>query len=117
MSRSKRKGTAFETALAGYLTDVVGQPVERRALKGTADDGDLHLPTPGGRIVIEAKNHQRMELADWVAQADAEAGNADKRFPDVLGGVVVHKRRGKGQPADQYVTLTLDTLLNILHLI
>lgn len=117
MSRSKQKGTAFETTLARYLSGVVGQPVERRALKGTADDGDLHLPVPGGRIVIEAKNHQRLELADWVDQALVEAGNADKRFPDVLGGVVVHKRRGKGQPADQYVTLTLATFLTILRLI
>lgn len=116
MSRSKQKGTAFETALANYLSEIVGQPVERRALKGTADDGDLHLPTPGGRLIIEAKNHQRMELADWVDQADAEAGNADKRFPDVLGGVVVHKRRGKGRAADQYATMRLDTLLTILNI-
>jgi hypothetical protein len=116
MSRSKQKGTAFETLIARYLAGVTGQPVERRALKGATDDGDLHLPIPGGRLVLELKNHRALALADWISQAEIEAGNADKAFADVIGGAVIHKRRGCGQAGDQYVTLTLDTLLSLLHL-
>lgn len=50
MSASKRKGTSFETAVVGYLRDEHGLPVERRALRGTRDCGDITgLPRLGPR--------------------------------------------------------------------
>lgn len=60
----------------------------------------------GQRIVLELKDHARLDLAGWVTEADIERGN-----DDALAGFVVHKRRGTADPGDQYVTLTLRDLV------
>lgn len=111
MSRSKQKGTAFERAIADYLAQQMSDDrIDRAPLVGTKDKGDIPgVVSPFGRIVLELKNHNRQELAVWVDEAEVERGNAD-----ALVGVVVHKRRGKGQPGDQYVTLTVDGLVKLL---
>lgn len=41
MARPKDVGTAFETACARWLSERLGQRVERRALHGSMDEGDL----------------------------------------------------------------------------
>ena len=41
MNKAKAKGTAFETAVVRFLADETGAWVERRALSGTNDKGDL----------------------------------------------------------------------------
>jgi len=50
-----------------------------------------------------------MNLAGWVTEAQTEAAN-----DGALLGIVVHKRRGKGQAGDQYVTLVLSDLVKLL---
>lgn len=113
MSRNQQKGTAFETAIAAYMSEWLGVEVVRRARSGAKDRGDLHgLKTPGGRrIVAELKNHSRLDLAGWVQEAETEARHD---MADVA--VVIHKRRGKGtkQLGESYVTMTLDNLLELL---
>jgi Holliday junction resolvase len=111
MSRAKQKGTAFERAVADYLKQAMNDDrIDRAPLAGAKDKGDISgVVSPFGRIVLELKNHNRQELAVWVDEAETERGNAD-----ALVGVVVHKRRGKGWPGDQYVTLTLDGLVKLL---
>lgn len=111
MSRAKQKGTAFERAIADYLKQAMNdERIDRAPLAGAKDKGDIAgVVSPFGRVVLELKNHNRQELAVWVDEAEVERGNAD-----ALVGVVVHKRRGKGQPGDQYVTLTLDGLVKLL---
>ncbi|PYY32377.1 hypothetical protein [Curtobacterium sp. MCBD17_030] len=111
MSRSKQKGTAFERAIADYLKSAMADDrIDRAPLHGKNDVGDISgVVSPFGRIVLELKNHNRQELAVWVDEAETERGNAD-----ALVGVVVHKRRGKGWPGDQYVTLTVDGLVKLL---
>jgi hypothetical protein len=99
VSASKRKGTAFESAVVGYLRDEHGLPVERRALRGTRDCGDV-MGIPGW--VIEAKNCKRMELAAWVDEALKEAANDGAPFY-----AVVHKRRMRG-PQGAFVTMPLE---------
>jgi hypothetical protein len=99
VSASKRKGTAFETAVVAYLREEHGLPVERRALRGAKDCGDV-AGLPG--FVLECKNHNRLELAGWVDEAMKEAANDGAPFY-----AVVHKRRGKG-PHGAFVTLPLE---------
>ena len=41
MNKAKAKGTQFETAVARFLAEETGAWVERRALSGNADKGDL----------------------------------------------------------------------------
>jgi hypothetical protein len=97
VSRSRSKGTAWETAICRYLVESGFPGVERRALAGVADRGDIAGLTDW---VIEAKNCARTELGSWVDEAAIEAANADVPY-----GVVWHHRRGKGSPADGFVTM------------
>lgn len=108
MSRpAKRRGTGAETAVVAYLRDHGFPHAERRALNGNHDRGDI-----GGipAACIEVKNCARVELAEWLGEVTDETANAGAAW-----GVVWHKRRGKGSPADWYVTMTGHTFTSLLH--
>lgn len=98
MSASKRKGTAAESAVVDFLRTSGFTHAERRTLNGAKDRGDI-AGLPG--VVIEVKNCARQELAAWIAEAELERDNDRASL-----GVVWHKRRGKGQPADWFVTMS-----------
>lgn len=108
MSAEKAKGTAFESLLvpvfAAYYPDATRAP-----LNGTKDVGDLWLPGER-RYVVEAKNHARMDLAGWAAEAAKEALNRG-----VPHWVIAHKRRGKGQGKDQWITTTVEHYLALVN--
>lgn len=106
MSRSKAKGTRWETAIVRLLVDE-GFLVERRALTGNADRGDI---SGLADWVIEAKDCARTELAAWVDEATVEQANAGARF-----AAVWHHRRGKASPADGFVTMSGAVLVELLH--
>lgn len=105
MSASKKKGTAWETAVVEWFR-AHGHPYcERRALNGNRDRGDIALPG----VVLELKNTSRLELAAAVDEARAEAVNAGV---DIYAAVI--KRRGKGDPGDAYVVTDLRTFNRLL---
>jgi hypothetical protein len=108
MSKSKQKGTSFERLIAdGFAQYLEDDRIDRAPLRGTVDRGDIaNVRTPFGKIAIECKNVSRTDLGGWVTEAQTEAGNAD-----ATAGIVIHKRRGKGQFLDQYVTMTVRELL------
>ena len=107
---ARKAGTSFERLVADYLRDVVDDRIDRRAKTGAKDRGDI-----GGvriwtqRVVLECKDVSKIALSQWAAEAEAERGN-----DDALAGVVVHKRRGKGRAADQWVTMTLGDFASLL---
>jgi hypothetical protein len=98
MSASKRKGTTAETAVVTFLRTVGFTQAERRTLNGAKDRGDI-TGLPG--VVIEIKNCARQELGAWVQEAELERDNDHASL-----GVVWHKRRGKGNPGDWFVTMS-----------
>lgn len=104
MSRNRAKGTALETLSTNYLREHVSDFIVRQPLAGSRDLGDVaNLRTHNNRpIVVEVKNTARTELGVWAAEAEAERVNAG-----AVAGVVLHKRVGKGQAGDQWVTMTL----------
>lgn len=106
MTAARTKGTAWETAIVGYLRTVGAPHAERRALGGANDRGDI-AGVPG--VVIEAKSAARLELGAWLAEAEAERANDGAAL-----AVVWHKRRGKASPADAYVTMTGAALAHLL---
>lgn len=106
MSRQRQKGTAFETLIVDYLRDHGFPYAERRALHGTNDKGDI---TGTGPLVWECKNHKTLALSEWMRETEIERDNATA---DV--GVLVVKRRGYGQAADQYAVLPLAVLVALL---
>jgi hypothetical protein len=107
VSRSKRRGTAWETAICRLLAAAGFPHVERRALNGSTDRGDI-AGIPGW--VIEAKNCQRTELAGWVDEAAVEQANDGAEF-----SAVWHHRRGKASPGDGFVTMTGATFMRLLR--
>lgn len=110
MSRNTAKGTRFETSIATWLATHVEDRIERRTKNGRNDRGDLTgWRYAGRRIVAELKNHNRLELAEWVKEAEVERLNDDATV-----GLVIHKRRGTTDPGDQYVTLTLRDLVALI---
>lgn len=107
MNRSKAKGTAAESAVVAYLREHGYPYVERRALGGSLDKGDL-AGIPG--LVCEIKAHKTMSLSEWVDEAEVERKN-----DGACVGVVWHKRVRKGSPGDWYVTMTGANFLRLLE--
>lgn len=84
-NRSKSIGTRFETQCARWLTDRLGYPVERRALHGNRDVGDLAWLIGKGdaRGIVECKAVKAITAAnvgEWRRQTVAERDNAGARF-------------------------------------
>lgn len=111
---AKSAGTRHETSIAGYLAEHIDDRIERRTRNGGKDRGDLSglrlsPALGGGRIVAELKNSARCDLAAWAKEADIERGNDDATV-----GLVIHKRHGKADPGEQWVTCTVNDLIALL---
>lgn len=107
VNRSKNRGTAWESAICRYLVDEGWPHVERRALAGTVDRGDV-AGIPG--LVIEAKSCKATTLASWLDEALIEQANDGADY-----GVVWHHRRGKASPGDGFVTMSGAAFVRLLR--
>lgn len=110
---AKKAGSAMESLVANFLAfRLADDRIERRAKNGSKDRGDISgVRIPGGRVVIEVKNvSSKIDLPGWLREAETERGN-----DDAVIGVVVHKRHGSANPADQHVTMTLETFATLLE--
>lgn len=101
----------MESLVAAYLAKHLDDRIERRRLTGSKDRGDIAgVRCIAGRVVVEVKDYGgRLEAGPWLNEAAVEAGNDDAAV-----GVVVAKRRGRTDPADQFVLMTLRDLVLIL---
>lgn len=106
MSASKRKGTAWETAVVTYLRENGAPHAERRTLNGANDRGDI-AGIPG--VVIECKNEKAVTLAAYADETTTETANDGARI-----GLAWIKRRGKTSPAHAYVLLDGATAVRLL---
>jgi hypothetical protein len=101
---ARRKGNRAELDVVAALRRHGWQAITSRAARaGTQAGADLITDFP---LVVEVKDQARMELAGWVDQAVAEAGGSP--------ACVVHKRRGKAEAEDWYVTMTFGDMLRWL---
>lgn len=110
---AKKAGSLFETVVARFLAARLNDDrIERRTKNGVNDRGDITgvRTIRGGRVVLECKNVSKLNLSGWLREAETERGN-----DDAVIGVVVHKRHGNGNPADQYVTMTLESLAVLIE--
>lgn len=98
MSTQRSTGTAWETRIVRYLHSVGLPHVERRALRGARDCGDI-AGLPG--VCIEAKNHRRVQLSVWLDEAEKEGRNAG-----AVVSVVWFHRPGKASAGDGYVLMS-----------
>lgn len=92
-NKPKRIGTAFETACVRYLSERLSDDrIERRALHGSRDMGDIFNVFAHGREgIVECKcvkKWGKSDLQGWMEQTVEERGNADADF----ALLVVHKQ-------------------------
>lgn len=101
---SKIKGTKFESEVVNYL-NMRGFDVERRALTGTQDRGDI---SGIHKWVIECKNQNASNWAQWMDETERERRNDGAEF-----GLLIVRRRMK--PITQaYAVLPLDQMVNAI---
>ena len=103
---AKAKGSGAERDVVKWLKINGFSYADRRLAGATLDKGDIS-GIPG--VTIEIKNHATMKLAEWLAELQVEMEN-DKAWT----GVVIHKRKGKGNPADWYATMPAQVWLELL---
>lgn len=105
-NRSKRKGTAFESAVVEYLRTHGWRYAERRALSGALDKGDV-TGTPG--LVFECKAEKQFDLAGAVGEAMAEKSNADADFAAAI------LKRPRRKVDEAYAVMPLWLYVRLLH--
>lgn len=103
---SGKKGTAWETRIVEALRAAGWPNAERRRLGGIRDRGDIVLPG----VVIEAKNTNRLALAEAVDEANVEAANDGGSV-----GVAWIHRKGKATAEDGYVVMQGDVFLRLIR--
>ena len=105
---AKAKGSRAERQVADFLTES-GLHAERIPAGATLDRGDRGVSV-SGFPTIDVKDHATPQLAAWVDRAAEQAENAKRPC-----GVVWHKRRGKGSPAEWYVTMSGAAFISIVE--
>lgn len=108
---AKAAGAKFNKDIADTLAKHVDDAIEVRHTNGSKDRGDISgLRHLGNRVVVECKNETTgLNLGTWMNETDTERGN-----DDAIAGLIAHKRHGKGDPLDQWVTTTVRDLIALL---
>jgi hypothetical protein len=102
----KQKGTAAETAVVKYLKETFNINVERRALTGSQDKGDISGIED---VVLEVKNQKTMMLGQWIDELEVEISNAN-----AVTGAVVHKRKGTTDVGEWYASMPFSLFVWLL---
>lgn len=107
---AKAAGSTFERSNADYMAKHVNEYIDRRVKSGANDKGDIGgVRAHGQRVVVECKNEATMKLGTWVAEAEKERLN-----DEAIAAMVIHKRKGKSNPGEQYVTMLVDDVIALL---
>lgn len=109
---AKQAGSRFERMTSDFIGGALGDDgVDRQVKNGSKDLGDVRgVKLCGLPVVIECKDYGgKNELPQWYREAEAERANKGAAF-----GVVVWKRKGTAKPAEQHVSMTLGTFVDIL---
>ena len=103
---SKRKGSAWELAIAKYLVEKGWKHAERRIAGSTIDKGDIY-----GIIgcVIEAKNEKRIDLSGYLKELEVEMRNAKAET-----GVVMVKKKGTTDVGQAYAVMPIDLWVKLM---
>jgi hypothetical protein len=107
-SAAKAKGSGAERDVVKWLKAEGFQYADRRLAGATLDKGDIS-GIPG--VTIEIKNHATMTLSAWLQELATEMAN-----DTAWTGVVLHKRKGRGSPAEWYATMPGQVWLDLLKL-
>lgn len=100
----RRKGARAERDVVHALRRAGWEAETTRAQSGAQRGDDIATNAP---VSIEVKDRGAMDLSGWLRQAEQNANGRP--------AVVWHKRRGKANPEDWYVTMTGETFLTLLR--
>lgn len=108
MSKAKQKGTSAESALVKFLKRSFPL-VERRALTGSQDQGDI-AGTPN--LVWEVKNQKTYKFSEWLKETKIETANANADF-----GFLIVKPNGIGleKTGSWWAIMDVDQLVTLLE--
>lgn len=103
---SKDKGTKYESAVVRYMREMTGDDrIERRALHGSKDMGDIYgIAAHGWQGIAECKAHKDVTpalVAEWRERTVAERENAGAGF----GLLVVNVYRAPIGRSEVHITL------------
>jgi Holliday junction resolvase len=106
----KIKGDSYERSIVDYLRES-GFTADRTRAGWVDDRGDIHgVTSPEGKpFTFECKNHRGDSLPGWIKELQREINNAGG-----VVGVVVHKKHGTTLPSEQFATLPLGMLVQLL---
>ena len=94
MSKAKQKGTLWESKVVSWLREQGFPTVERKALTGAHDQGDL-TGIPG--LMVEAKNVRAISLSQWSREMAAQVDNSGAEL-----GLLCVKKVGTTDPGQAY---------------
>jgi len=103
---SKAKGAQAERDVVKWLKQWFPY-ADRRLAGATLDKGDIS-GIPG--VTIEIKNHAKMDLSGWLGELEVEMKN-----DGAWTGVVIHKRKGRGDVGQWYATMPASVWIELLR--
>jgi hypothetical protein len=102
---SRRKGNRAEVAVVAALKRLgVAAMTTRYATGGRQYGDDVISDLP---VSLEVKDHSRDGLPGWLDQARSQA--------DDCFAAVVHKRRGRADAGEWFVTMQLDEFVRLVR--
>jgi hypothetical protein len=104
---SRNKGARSEVAVANWLTSRGFEAITSRNARG-GSQGGADIICPDLPLSVEVKAGARSELAAWLDQARQQG---DEDAP----GLVVHRRKGKGDPGEWFATMALADLVALVE--
>lgn len=113
---NKAKGDRAERAVLGYVSDRFPGSFKTRA--GFNDDlGDVIVDTSPGRVVLQVKDVASPNWSKWFSQlADqVKTCRRESTSHNVVGGAIVHKLRGEGDPGKWRAVLPLSTYMDLVE--
>ena len=116
-NRNKAKGDRAERAVRDWAAQRWPGSFKTRA--GFNEDlGDIVAATPAGRMVLQVKDVASPSWTAWFRQLAAQVSTLRRESQgdtEVLGGVIVHKLRGKADPANWRAVATLEDLAELVE--
>lgn len=82
----------------------------------TDDLGDVIAETPAGRMVLQVKDVATPTWKTWWSQLESQVTTCRRESDKpTIGGAIVHKARGHGNPGDWRVIMTLDQMIDLIQ--
>ena len=113
---NKAKGDRAERSVRDWAT--ARWPGSFKTRAGFNEDlGDIVAATPAGRLVLQVKDVASPAWSAWFTQLAAQVSTLrceSQGDVEVLGGVIVHKLRGKADPAKWRAVATLEDMASLV---